>query len=498
MSPCFKNLRRTVALLLITIFCTPVLQADKVRTYTTNAEGSLMLERKDFSTSISCGNNIITLCPDTVHQTMDGFGYAITYSTCYNLLKMKARDRHRFLVNTFSPTKGLDVSYIRTSIGCSDFSSTEYSLCDHPGLSNFALHDDEIHYVIPIIKEILDINPQMKIIAAPWTCPKWMKVKNLKTLERHDSWTSGHLAPDMRSTYAQYFVKFVQAFAQQGIHIHAVTPQNEPLNQGNCASLFMPWDEQAEFITHLAAAFKNAGLTTKIYCFDHNWNYDRMQEQEGYPIKVFDALTNVFEGSELVVGSAWHDYGGEASELDRINNRLPDKEVIFTEASIGTWNDGRNLQKRLLTDMNRLVYNTITKQCRAVMVWNLMLDLKRGPNLDGGCTTCYGAVDIDESDYKTIRMNSHYYVIAHSSAVVQPGAKRIGHQIKGCDGINTIAFQNPDGTMASLLINNGKTDTEVSITQRMGSVANVQVPARSVVSVLIGKPSRTKPQDTKK
>ena len=210
-----------------------------------------------------------------------------------------------------------------------------------------------------------------------------------------------------------------------------------------------------------------------------------MREQKEYPVRIFNALTNEYEGSELVVGSAWHDYGGEASELDHINSLLPDKEVIFTEASIGTWNDGRNLQKRLLTDMNRLIYNTITRQCRAVMVWNLMLDLKRGPNLDGGCTTCYGAVDIDESDYKTIHMNSHYYVIAHSSAVVRPGAKRIGQQTKGCNGINSIAFQNPDGTLASLLINNGKSDTEVSIVRRKGSVANIQVPARSVVSVLI-------------
>lgn len=492
MNTYYKHLRHTVALASIIFLCTPAIKADKVRTYTTNAEGSLMLERKDFSTSASCGNNIITLCPSITHQSMDGFGYAITYSTCYNLLKMKDRDRHRFLVNTFSPTKGLGASYIRTSIGCSDFSSTEYSLCDHPGLSNFALHDDEIHYVIPIIKEILDINPHIKIIAAPWTCPKWMKVKNLKTLEKHDSWTSGHLNPEMRDTYAQYFVKFVEAFAQQGIHIYAVTPQNEPLNQGNCASLFMPWDEQAEFIPHLAAAFKKAGLTTKIYCFDHNWNYDNMQEQKEYPARIFDALTNEYEGSELVVGSAWHDYGGEASELDHINRLIPDKEVIFTEASIGTWNDGRNLQKRLLTDMNRLVYNTVTRQCRAVMVWNLMLDLKRGPNLDGGCTTCYGAVDIDDRDYKTIHMNSHYFVIAHSSAVVQPGAKRIGQQTKGCNNINSIAFQNPDGTLASLLINNGKNDTEVSITSGTGSVANVEVPARSVVSVLIGKPIKSK------
>ena len=390
MNQASATLRLAGSLLLALLLGHSALRADNVRTYTTTAQGSTRLQRASSVTGTRTGSNIITLCPDTLHQTMDGFGYAITYSSCYNLLKMDPKDRYQFLLNTFSPTEGLGVSYARISIGCSDFSSTEYSLCDKPGLQNFALYTDETDYVIPVIKEILAINPHLKIMAAPWTCPRWMKVEDLKTLKAHNSWTSGHLNPRLRSTYAQYFVKFVQAFEQQGIPIYAVTPQNEPLNHGNCASLYMPWDEQAQFIKYLAPAFKKAGLSTKIYCFDHNWNYDNMQEQRGYPVKVFNALTGLQEGSELVVGSAWHDYGGEASELDNINRQLPDKEVIFTEASIGQWNDGRNLEKRLLTDMNRLVYNTVSRQCRAVMVWNLMLDLKRGPNLDGGCTTCYG------------------------------------------------------------------------------------------------------------
>ncbi len=478
--------------LLMTLLCAHTSWADNVRTYTTNAQGTTKLLCRSATTSTRAGANSITLCPDTLHQSMDGFGYAITYSSCYNLLKMAPKDRYQFLLNTFSPTEGLGVSYARISIGCSDFSSTEYSLCDRPGLSNFRLHSDETDYVIPVLKEILAINPHVKIMAAPWTCPKWMKVENLNTLKSHDSWTSGHLNPKYRSLYAKYFVKFVQAFEQEGIHIYAVTPQNEPLNQGNCASLYMPWDEEAKFISYLAPAFKEAGLDTKIYCFDHNWNYDNKQDQQAYPVKVFDALSGNLEGSELVVGSAWHDYGGEASELDHINSQLPDKEVIFTEASIGTWNDGRNLATRLLTDMNRLVYNTVTRQCRAVMVWNLMLDLQRGPNLDGGCTTCYGAVDIDQNNYKTITMNSHYYIIAHSSAVVQPGARRIGQRVKGCRGINSISFLNPDGTLATLLINNGESDMTVSVVKETGCVANVKVPARSVVSALVGPADKVK------
>lgn len=478
--------RKLVTLLTTLFFSTSLSHADNVRTYTTNTQGTRKLYCTHTVTTKRVGPNAITLCPDTLHQTMDGFGYAITYSSCYNLLKMSDKDRYQFLLNTFSPTEGLGVSYARISIGCSDFSSTEYSLCDKPGLENFRLYSDETDYVIPVLKEILAINPHLKIMAAPWTCPKWMKVKNLSDLTPYDSWTSGHLAPRYRKDYAEYFVKFVQAFQSEGIPIYAVTPQNEPLNQGNCASLYLPWKEEAEFIKQLAPAFKKAGLDTKIYCFDHNWNYDNKTDQHSYPVKVFNALSGKLEGSELVVGSAWHDYGGEASELDNINSSLPDKEVIFTEVSIGTWNDGRNLDKRLLTDMNRLVYNTVTRQCKAVMVWNLMLDLQRGPNLDGGCTTCYGAVDIDQNNYKTITRNSHYYIIAHSSAVVQPDAHRIGQRIEGCKGINSISFQNPDGTLATLLINNNEDEKSVSIIKEEGCVANIKIPARSVMSILIG------------
>ena len=129
------------------------------------------------------------------YQTMDGFGAAITYSTAYNLMKMTPADRHNFLEETYSLSKGWGYSYARISIGCSDFSSTEYTCCDTPGLENFRLHEDETKYVIPILKEILAINPQLKIIGSPWTCPRWMKVKDLETLEPYNSWTDGYIHP---------------------------------------------------------------------------------------------------------------------------------------------------------------------------------------------------------------------------------------------------------------------------------------------------------------
>ena len=461
--------------------------AEQVRIYTTTADGSKKMEYTTAQSSHSKYSRHITLKPATTYQEMDGFGYAITYSACYNLLKMAPADRKAFLTRTFSRTEGYGVSYVRISIGCSDFSSTEYSLCDEPGLEHFRLYTDETQYVIPILKEILAINPDLKIMAAPWTCPKWMKVKSLSNPVGYDSWTSGSLNPEHYQTYADYFVRFVQAFAAEGIPIYAVTPQNEPLNRGNCASLYMPWAEEAAFVNKLAPAFAHAGITTKIYCFDHNYNYDNIADQQDYPINFYNALDHDMDGFELVVGSAWHDYGGSVAELDDINQKAPDKEVIFTETSIGTWNDGRNLSSRLLADMKNLVYNTVTRKSKAVMVWNFMLDLNRGPNLDGGCQTCYGAVDIDQNDYHTLSYNSHYFVIAHASLAAQPGARRIDASLSnGSSDVSYVAFQNPDGSYGAVIFNTGSTSMQMSMAVSTASVARFTLPAKSIVTVVLG------------
>ena len=460
--------------------------AKPVRIYTTTADGSKKLEYTTAKSSHSKYGSHITLKPATTYQEMDGFGYAITYSAAYNLMQMAPAERKAFLTRTFSRTKGYGVSYVRISIGCSDFSSTEYSLCDEPGLEHFRLYTDETQYVIPILKEILAINHDLKIMAAPWTCPKWMKIKSLSNPVGYDSWTSGSLNPAYYEDYAQYFVRFVQAFAAEGIPIYAVTPQNEPLNRGNSASLYMPWAEEAAFVNKLAPAFAHAGLTTKIYCFDHNYNYDNISDQQDYPIKFFGALDPDMDGRELVVGSAWHDYGGRVTELDDINAKSPDKEVIFTETSIGTWNDGRNLATRLLADMKNLVYNTVIRQSKAVMVWNFMLDLNRGPNRDGGCQTCYGAVDIDQNDYHTLSYNSHYYVMAHASLAAHPGAKRIDASISnGTSDVSYVAFQNPDGSYGAVIFNQGSSNLQMSMAAATSAVARFTLPAKSIVSVVL-------------
>ena len=454
---------------------------------------ALMGEKSDNTRSA------ILLKPTETFQTIDGFGFAITYSSSYNLLKMSQEDRTQLLKKTFSPTEGYGVSYVRISIGCNDFSSTEYSLCDEKGpqddlLQHFRLYTDETDYVIPVLKEILAINPDLKIIAAPWTSPRWMKVNSLSDLTAHYSWTDGHLSPSYYKTYADYFVKFIEAMRAEGINIYAVSPQNEPLNPGNCASLYMPWNEEAGFVKRMATAFKQAGLSTKIYLFDHNYNYDGKESELHYPAKIYKLYEDAeFEGKELVVGAAYHNYGGNSDELNVIHDMYPDKELIFTEASIGTWNNGRNLDSSLADCMVNIGLHTMNKHCRGAIVWNFMLDMQRGPNLDGGCQTCYGAIDI-HNDYKTYTLNSHYYVICHLSAVVRPGAIRIATEGWWYEGVTYTAFRNPDGSLAVILYNSNNKQLKVNIADGENRYNQIVLPPRAAVSVLMNTDQTSKLQ----
>lgn len=445
---------------------------------TTTLSKDFVREAVDFAEGSNMAPTTIYLRPGEEYQTMDGFGSAITGSTSYNLLKMAQEDRTAFLKEVFSETEGAGQSYIRIAIGCSDFSLSEYSLCDEPGLENFALQSEERDYVIPVLKEILAINPNIKIIGSPWTPPKWMKVNNLTDRQPYDSWTGGRLNPDYYSDYAAYFVNWIQAMNEQGIPIHAVTPQNEPLNEGNSASLYMEWSEQQAFIREaLGPQLQATGLEVKIYVFDHNYNYDDIGSQEDYPVRLYEDET----AAAYVAGAAYHNYGGDKSELLDIHGQRPDKELIFTETSIGTWNNGRNLSARLLEDMREVALGTVNNWCRAVIVWNLMLDTDRGPNRDGGCQTCYGAVDIDKSNYKSIKRNSHYYIIGHLSAVVKPGAVRIGTSGFAEQGFTYAAFKNPDNSYAVVLMNENAKKRLITIDDGTNYFA-YEVPAQSVVS----------------
>ena len=450
----------------------------KALTTTDNRSKDLTESFISFSTTDNMSPSTIRLKASEEFQTIDGFGAAITGSTAYNLLKMQPADRAAFLKQTFSHSEGYGMSYIRICIGCSDFSLSDYTCCDKEGIENFALTDEETKYVIPVLKEILSYNPELKIMASPWTAPKWMKVNNLTDLKPYDSWTGGQLNPKYYQDYATYFALWIKAFNREGIDIYAMTPQNEPLNRGNSASMFMGWQEQRDFVkTALGPKFKAEGIDTKIYVFDHNYNYDNMADQQGYPTKIYADE----EASKYIAGAAYHNYGGNLNELNAIHKANPDKELVFSESTAGDWNNGANLQARLIDDMEQITLGTVNRWCRGAIIWNLMLDSKRGPNRPGGCTTGFGAVDIND-DFKTIRRNSFYYIMAQMSAGVKPGAKRIGTEGFTKNGLTFSAFRNPDNSYALVLSNKNSEDVRATVDDGSHHFP-VTVPAKGIVTL---------------
>ncbi len=454
----------------------------RIVAYETTADKALLFRKEtlDYSAPRSSDSVKLTLNPDVARQTVDGFGAAITGSTAVNLLKMASADRTALLTETFSVDRGLGYSYVRVSIGCSDFSLDEFTCCDEPGIENFALASEDREYVIPALKEILAINPDLKIVASPWTCPRWMKVKDLEKLEPFESWTSGRLNPKYYDDYALYFVKYIEAMRDEGIKITAITMQNEPLNRGNSASLFMTWREQREFVKVLGPKMRGAGLDTEIWAFDHNFNYDdnkpECKDQQGYPLRVYEDD----EASQYLTGAAYHAYGGNKEEMKRVRDARPDKGLYFTEQSIGDW--GYSFEGDLMWFMREVGIGVMNYDCKVIIVWNYMLDDKRGPNRPGGCNQCLGAVNISTPDYRFVTRYSHFYEIGHFSKVVRTGAVRVELDVENAPrGVYACAFLNPDGSRALVMQNDSDEPRRVEIVEGEKSFV-AELRARSVKS----------------
>lgn len=449
----------------------PPAESAKAQVYTTSVAGARMEPSQITLEKPEDVNFYKVTLNGERYQSVDGFGLAVTQASCYNLLLMNEADRRAFLEEVFSREKGIGSSLIRVCIGGSDFSLDEFTWCDTPGMEHFAVHPLDQEYLFPILDEIYRINPDVKIIASPWSCPRWMKMA--ENGGSYDAWTGGRLNPEYYDDYAQYFVKWIQAMENRGYRISSVTLQNEPLHRGNSMSLYMPWQDQRDFLNVVGPAFKKAGIQAGILVYDHNYD-------------VTDYALNLLKDESLspyIQGSAWHNYLGQVNALDKIHTGAPDKDIYFTEASIGNWNYEFN--RCLLSDFRDIFLGTLSRYGKGVTLWNLMLDSEHKPFRPGGCDTCWGGVTISAKDHslKGITRNSHYYDIAQCSKVLQPGAVRLGTSGYTTLGLTYLWFRNPDGSQAVLLLNENSEPQLVNLVADGVSVP-CKVPAKAIQSVL--------------
>lgn len=425
---------------------TPLPGTNDVEFWLTRSDRSALLQKISTILSFGTANNanpFIDVDDSQVFQTIDGFGYSLTGGSAYVINQLNATDKRNLLNELFgNDANSISVSYLRISIGASDLNASVFSYDDMPpeqtdvNLDHFSLDPDRAD-VIPILKQILLINPAIKILGSPWSPPVWMK--------DNGNSKGGSLLPQYYDAYARYFVKYIQQMKAEGITIDAITPQNEPLHPGNNPSMLMLATQQADFIkNNLGPAFQAAGITTKIIAYDHNCDHP------DYPLTVL----NDNGARDFVNGSAFHLYAGDISALTEVHNAYPDKQLYFTEQWTGA---NSSFDGDLKWHLKNIVIGSMRNWSRVALEWNLASDPSYNPHTPGGCTECKGALTIGT----TITRNVAYYIIAHASKFVSPGSVRIGSNITG--NLYNVAFKRPDGKKVLIVENDGNASSSFNI-----------------------------------
>ncbi len=429
---------------------------------TTPDQSKLLAQQTAVTFGTNSGSNplTITVNPNTRYQQMDGWGASFTDSSAWLVFNSSARNS--IMNDLFSTTSGIGLSFLRQPIGASDFSRSgnynfDNTCCD---TNDFSISHDNA-YIIPIVQQARSINPEVKVMLSPWSAPGWMKTSG--------SMIGGTLNHATYSdAFASYLVKSVQGYQAAGIPIYALTVQNEPLFQpSGYPGMGMPAADQGGFIGfNLGPALRNAGLNTKIMVYDHNW------DQSVYPTTVFSNAT----AAQYVAGVAWHCYGGNVSAQQTVHNAYPNMDTWLTECSGGDWQPYYN---DFAANLKGFTENQIILNARywgkSAILWNMALDSGNGPT-NGGCTTCRGVVTVNGGSYtKTV----DYYILGHASKFVRSGAYRIDSNTFGGNSIENVAFQNPDGSLVVLALNNASSSQTFKVVWN-GQAFSYTLPAGAV------------------
>lgn len=462
----------TVALVAL-VAATPALAAPKLRSWVTTGDRSQLLAAQPPSgvagAADVAGLPVLAVDAKERHQAIVGFGAAITDASAWLIqTKLTPKQRDKLLRELYGRGEGggLGFSFTRITIGASDFSLDHYSLDDlppgapggaaDPALEHFSLKRPQ-EYVFPTVRAALKINPDLKVMASPWSAPAWMKTTG--------SLVKGQLKTDAYPVYAEFFARYVKAAAKVGVPTDYLSIQNEPDFEPDTypGMRWLPKDRAKFFGENLAPVFQREKITTKVLDWDHNW------DQPQQPLTVLaDPKARAF-----LAGVAWHCYAGDVSAQEQVRAAYPDKDVFFTECSGGEWSP--KFDDSFSWMVEQLIIGSTRGGARGVLMWNLALDEHFGPHA-GGCSDCRGVLSID-SKTGAITRTQEYYAFGHASRFVEPGAVRIGSPAKLGD-LRSVAFQNRDGGYVLIVLNVGTKPATFAITEG-GRRFKVSLPARA-------------------
>ncbi len=399
---------------------------------------------------------LLRVDPAQTFQTLTGLGNSFEHSTCYNLSRLSPPRRREVLERLLDPDQGIGMSLVRICIGTPDFTASPWYTYDDlapgetdPSLRRFSIGKDR-EYVLPVLKEALRVQPDLKFFASPWSPPAWMKT--------NDRIGGGAIDPRHFAAFAEYLARFVEAYRREGIPIHALTLQNEPeYAPETYPSCLWTAAQQRDFIRdHLGPLFRRRGISTRIWGFDHNF------EHPEFPTTI---LSDV-QAAQYVDGTGFHHYVGTADAMTRVHDRFPDKAIHFTEGStFGVAGAGQ-------------IVSYLRNWAGSYTAWVSMIDQNRQPNPGPHPCSLTGVVFNNVTREPEYRFDYHMY--GHFMKFLRPGAQRIGSP-QSADLPSNVAFRNRDGTVVLVAVNPEKQDRRFRIAWE-GQHLDTRLPPRSLAT----------------
>jgi len=469
----------------------------EIEVYETSESGNKLTRIEKFPDADSIVN--VSIVPEERYQKITGIGGSFTEASAYllNLLSKKKRDQ---IIEAYFGESGAKYSLTRTHMNSSDFSLGNYSYApveDDVSLENFSIDEDRDD-IIPMIKDAMAVSRDgFKIISSPWTAPPWMK--------DNKDWKGGKLLPKYYDTWALFFSKYLDAYQKEGIDIWGFTVENEPLgNDSNWESMHFTPYEMNEFVkNHLGPKLEGDGYgDIKILGYDQNRDTEL--------IDWVDIMYGDEEAARYYDGTAVHWYGSTykifAEELQYAKKAAPEKYLIQTEATVDAqvpkWKDDAWYWSKEATDWGwdwapeerkhlhpkyvpvfryaRDIIGTLNNEVDGWIDWNMVLDRQGGPNWAENW--CVAPIIVDP-EIDEVYFTPLYYTMSHFSRYIRPGAVRIGHQ-QPEEEIQLTAVQNPDGTIAVVLLNEGEDSKGIEL-ELHGKKAAFQIKGKAIQTVII-------------